>query len=37
MRTLSDLQQKQVRPTLEPLVAAYKNWIEREKAKIDGN
>jgi hypothetical protein len=35
MKTLSDLQQKQVRPTLEPLVAAYKNWIEREKAKID--
>jgi hypothetical protein len=35
MKTLSDLQQKQVRPTLEPLVAAYKIWIEREKAKID--
>ncbi len=35
MKTLSDLPQNQLRPKLEPLVAAYREWIEREKAKID--
>jgi hypothetical protein len=35
MKTLSDLQQNQLRPNLEPLVAAYQEWIEREKTRID--
>jgi hypothetical protein len=35
MKTLSDLPQNQLRPRLEPLVAAYREWIGREKAKID--
>ena len=35
MKTLSDLPQNQLRPKLEPLVAAYREWIGREKAKID--
>ena len=35
MKTLSDLSQNQLRSKLEPLVSAYRDWIEREKAKID--
>ncbi len=35
MKSLSDLTRNQVRSRLDPLVSAYREWIEREKARID--
>jgi hypothetical protein len=35
MQALAELTRSQIRPQLAPLVAAYREWIDREKARID--